>query len=1062
MICLKKTFLACLFSGLILGNNTANAQADLFISGGNTVSSMVATNGKAYVWGNNRAMVGTSNQIGILGLTGAFSSSPNVTTPTEVTFPVTIEIQQISSGSGNHFLALDCEGGLWAWGNNTYGQVGNGTTGNIVTAPVRVRLGALATESASFDPTSTGFITKGVKIVYSGQNNSFAILEDGRLISWGYNSGGADQFTNSSGMLGDGTTINRLTPVFVKSGITNIDQKNGEPLRRVTQIYVGDNVAYALVDNPFGIGIGTVYSFGYGFNGVLGRNATGTGNPSSTAIVQDSYARPVCYADGSPMENIVSISAGDVFGIALDRDGYVWTWGNGGWNNATGSTVQNYIGSDPRRVIAGTTTGASNDGSFLLAKSIGGGQGFGMAVTVDGKPVAWGGSGTCDGGGITGTGNTTAAIPPTYIKTIGMIVHNDVVSIARGDMFGFYQRLDGSVYAWGCNNYGQLGNGNINNNVLALPFTPPVGAEFKDVRPSVKLTPIVFETCASQLANNPVELNNGFEVSTTNAAKYRVRWFKNNNEVAGSPFNATTGKKYSTNSVGTYKVTIEYVGTKSGCKPYPIAEASTTISAFKQNFDTYSNLGFCANAGVAIVSTTNPNSPIFKWYNSRTSTTVLATTVGNNNSFIDLSTVPVIDRTKTVYVEEASPSSGVLFKKTQACDTSWSFYDNLSTSSGGTNYQMGISTFEKNVTLSSLSIRLESQVFVPNGTLAATLNFGIFASKIDFNGNTIADETKLLHSFEYNFSKTNTTSSSSIRNSDIIKVPFNFTLPAAGVYFIGLKKTALTNFTGSGTLNIGRYACSQTLPVQGIPEGIIAFTNTSFVFQLPNSSNYSNFFNIEFSTAQAFCDRIPVTLLQDCPCSKPSLVSLASSTPVPKGTPKTISVCTGTGTLATLVGTFSNTPANDNYYSIYKKGSTPIYTKGNTIAPKTLVAADSGTWILRVEDGASMKSTCYAEDTVVFVVKPKTHTTCIVTGDESESLNNVTRISPNPFNDYFMLETTNMEKVIVLDQRGILFEEKSVANVKNIQLGQSWPAGLYMLQLSGNGAVKTIKVIKEQ
>lgn len=1058
MIYFKKTFLACLFSGLISLNNIANAQSDLFISGGNNVSSMVSSNGKAYVWGSNK--FGTS-QIGILGLTGAGSTQNTVLLPTEVTFPANVTIQQISSGSGAHFLALDCSGGLWAWGNNEYGQVGNGTSGNIVTTPSRVRLGVLATEAATYDPTATGFITAGVKVVYTAINNTFAILEDGRLISWGYNSGGADPFTNSSGMLGDGTTISRLTPVFVKSGITNIDQKNGEPLRRVTQIYAGDNVAYALVDNPFGTGIGTVYSFGYGFNGALGRNATGTGNPSSTVTVQDSYARPVCYADGSPMENIVSISAGDVFGIALDRDGYVWTWGNGGWNNATGSTVQNYTGSDPRRVIAGTTTGASNDGSFLLAKSIGGGQGFGMAVTVDGKPVAWGGSGTCDGGGITGTGNTTAAIPPTYIKTTGMTVHNDVVSIARGDMFGFYQRLDGSVYAWGCNNYGQLGVGNINNNLLALPFTPPAGAEFKDVKPSVKLTPIVFETCASKLANNPIELNNGFEVSTINASKYRVRWFKNNNEVAGSPFNATTGKQYSTNSVGTYKVTIEYIGSNSGCKPYPIAEASTTISAIKQNFSTYSNLGFCANAGVAIVNTTNTNSPIFKWYNSPTSTTVLATTVGNNNSFIDLSTVPVFDRTKTVYVEEASPSSGVLFKKTQACDTSWSFSDVLSTSSGGTNFQSGITTFEKNVTLSSFSIRLESQIFVPNGTLAATLNFGIFASKIDFNGNTIADETKLLHSFEYKFSKTSTSSSSN-RISEIVKVPFNFTLPTAGVYFIGLKKAALTNLTGSGTLNIGRYSCSQTLPVQGTPEGIIAFTHTSFGFQLPNSSNYSNFFNFEFSAPQAFCDRIPVTLLQNCPCSKPSLVSLASSTPMPKGTPKTISVCTGTGTLATIVGTFSNTPTNDNYYSIYKKGSTPIYTKGNTIAPKTLVAADSGTWIVRVEDGASMNPTCYTEDTVVFVVKPKTHTTCIVTGDEFESLNNATRISPNPFNDYFMLETINMEKVTVFDQRGILFEEKSVANVKNIQLGQSWPAGLYMLQLSGNGAVKTIKVIKEQ
>lgn len=298
----------------ILGISNLLAQKELVISGGNSVSSLVCANRKVYVWGNN-----AGGQLGVTG--GTIISTP---TALSGTYFGGKDVQQVNSGSGAHFVALDCNGGVWSWGGNSFGQVGNGTSGNVITVPVQV-LAPTSLKSNTKYSSDGVHLTGGVDVVYAGNNNSFAILDDGRLISWGSNGNGTNIYNNSNGQLGHGnpaptTTSIITTPNFVINGAT------GLPLQPVTQVFAGDNVAYALVN-------GVVYSWGYGANGTLGRNAAGTANPKDvnvTTAVIDGVARPVLKADGTPLSNITAISAGDVFGIALDADGYVWTWGNGG------------------------------------------------------------------------------------------------------------------------------------------------------------------------------------------------------------------------------------------------------------------------------------------------------------------------------------------------------------------------------------------------------------------------------------------------------------------------------------------------------------------------------------------------------------------------------------------------------------------------------------------------------------------------------------------------------------------------------------------------------------
>ena len=79
---------------------------------------------------------------------------------------------------------MDCNNSVWSWGTNTKGQLGNGTTSTGITTPQRVLAGILT--GTSYDD-GNGYLTN-VKSIATGETNSFALLNDGRIVSWGANS----------------------------------------------------------------------------------------------------------------------------------------------------------------------------------------------------------------------------------------------------------------------------------------------------------------------------------------------------------------------------------------------------------------------------------------------------------------------------------------------------------------------------------------------------------------------------------------------------------------------------------------------------------------------------------------------------------------------------------------------------------------------------------------------------------------------------------------------------------------------------------------------------------
>ena len=142
-----------------------------------TFAPAAAVTSPALAWGDN--------SMGQLG----DGSTTERTTPVSVLLPAGATITALAAG-GAHSLALTSTGRVYAWGDNTFGQLGDGTSGNTRTTPVPVLLpaGAIITTLAA------------------GVYHSLALTSTGQVYAWGY---------NGYGELGDGTITEQHTPVPV-------------------------------------------------------------------------------------------------------------------------------------------------------------------------------------------------------------------------------------------------------------------------------------------------------------------------------------------------------------------------------------------------------------------------------------------------------------------------------------------------------------------------------------------------------------------------------------------------------------------------------------------------------------------------------------------------------------------------------------------------------------------------------------------------------------------------------------------------------------------------------
>lgn len=282
----------------------------------------LSTDGKnLYAWGwNDYGQIGNNNrnyQKTPIQITTDSSGSP---------FPGTAyTITEIAAGA-DHSLALRSDGTVWAWGRNSYGEIGDGIGGyQDALRPVQV----------------SGL--SNVIGVAAGGYHSIAIKSDGTIWTWGL---------NNYGQLGYVTTSYRNDTPAQISGIT------------ASNVAGGGYHSIALK------GDGTVWSWGLNSYGQLGNgiNTYGCSNSSeySCAPVQ-----------ASGITGITAIAGGYYHSIALKNNGTVYTWGQNSYGQlglGSGSTDSRYI---PYPV------------SDLTATAVVGG-GYHTVAVSDGKVYAWG------------------------------------------------------------------------------------------------------------------------------------------------------------------------------------------------------------------------------------------------------------------------------------------------------------------------------------------------------------------------------------------------------------------------------------------------------------------------------------------------------------------------------------------------------------------------------------------------------------------------------------------------------------------------------------------------
>jgi alpha-tubulin suppressor-like RCC1 family protein len=221
-------------------------------------------------------------------------------------------VTAISAG-GAHSAALRSDGSVWTWGLDDYGQLGDGTR--------------TATYVGRSTPRAVPGLT-GVAKISAGGSHTVALEADGTLWAWG---------RNVEGELGDGTTVDRLSPVRVAIGLTD-----------VVDISAGDSHTLALRRD------GTVWAWGAGYTHALGNGAA------------DDHATPVQVVG---LSRIVAISASG-HSMALKDDGTVWSWGsNGAGELGDGTLIDRAL---PVAVLreGGGGTVAANDWFLDLEPSI--------------------------------------------------------------------------------------------------------------------------------------------------------------------------------------------------------------------------------------------------------------------------------------------------------------------------------------------------------------------------------------------------------------------------------------------------------------------------------------------------------------------------------------------------------------------------------------------------------------------------------------------------------------------------------------------------------------------
>jgi len=303
---------------------------------------------------------------------------------------------RIAAG-GYYTLCVNAGGSVFGWGDNFQGQ-----------------LGVVDTDNREMPTLINGLLkTKTVVQVAAGYEHTVCLTADGLL----YVSGSGD-----AGQLGVGVTENRVVPTLVRGELEG---------RKVLQVAAGGGHTACVTED------GAAFAFGYNANGQLGLGVTEERNV------------PTLLRGELENKSVMQVAAGNNHTIFVTADGLGYACGA----NRNG---QLGVGDTEDRLVPTLITGQ------LQAKTavyVAAGDDHTVCITEDGSLFSWG----CNDNGQLGVGDTEKRRVPTLVTGLQ---GKRVVHVAAGEVHTVCSTADGSVFTWGSGVCGQLGLGDDESNRL--------------------------------------------------------------------------------------------------------------------------------------------------------------------------------------------------------------------------------------------------------------------------------------------------------------------------------------------------------------------------------------------------------------------------------------------------------------------------------------------------------------------------------------------------------------------------------------------------------------------
>lgn len=362
------------------------------------------------------------------------------------------------------YMAVGIDGSLWTWGENSLNQYGDSpSTPTKVMEATKDALPATLMPLVSTD-SHIRVLSDGVKMISMGNDHAALIEDDGSLWIWG---------SNEQGKAGNNTDECNLLPVKVMTDVKYVSAGLNN-----TAVIKTDGSLWTFGDNgsaQLGNGEGGEHNFEYSYKPVKvmddvkmvksGYQYTAAvkndgslwvwGYNTTLRLFNDKYKKDKNYKKPAKiMDNVKSVDIGLFFMAVIKTDNSLWIWGANDYGQLGNGKID---GIDWKNNPMKPVKVMSN------VKSVSLGQRYTMAIKADGSLWGWGDNLTGQlGNGKSGYGSEFSGYiseNPDALSSKPIKIMNNVTAVAAYNEHTAAIKEDGSLWTWGSNAFGQLGNG---------------------------------------------------------------------------------------------------------------------------------------------------------------------------------------------------------------------------------------------------------------------------------------------------------------------------------------------------------------------------------------------------------------------------------------------------------------------------------------------------------------------------------------------------------------------------------------------------------------------------